>query len=299
MSRRFTLLSTCAIVGVLAAAVPDARADDAIQAEIALLKAQLRRLEAKVDAQERRDRAAKTAPRPKAEPAQVAAAPGVLVPASASGPLPTLIACPPGKICYKGITFTPGGFVALEDVFRSRFIGADIGTPYGAIPLNNNRAGHAQEFRFSARQSRISGLVEGQVDPATKLSAYGEFDFLGAAQTANSNESNSFNLRIRHLYGTIDRTDLGVHVLAGQTWSLATTNTIGIVPRKGGHPAHDRRAIRAGLRLGATAAASRRQGHHAGSRHRRLARRSGHDRVRYASIGLHLQSGGGRRRPVQ
>ena len=232
MSRRYALLSTCAMVGALAAFAPDARADDATQAEISALKAQLKRLEAKVDAQERRDRVAKSAPRPKGEPEQAAAAPGVLVPVSATGPLPTLIACPPGKICYKGLTFTPGGFVALEDVFRSRFIGADIGTPYGVIPLNNVRAGHAQEFRFSARQSRISGLLEGQVDPFTKLSAYGEFDFLGAAQTANSNESNSFNLRIRHLYGTIDRTDLGVHVLAGQNWSLATTNTVGIVPRK-------------------------------------------------------------------
>jgi hypothetical protein len=63
---------------------------------------------------------------------------------------------------------------------------------------------------------------------------YGEFDFLGAAQTANSNESNSYNPRIRHLYGTVDYdtgNGVGVHFLAGQTWSLVTLNSKGITPR--------------------------------------------------------------------
>ena len=75
-------------------------------------------------------------------------------------------------------------------------------------------------------------LTQGDVDPVTHLSGYGEVDFLGAAQTANSNESNSFNLRARHLYLTVDNDFFGAHLLAGQTWSLATMNTKGIVPRK-------------------------------------------------------------------
>jgi len=56
-------------------------------------------------------------------------------------------------------------------------------------------------------------------------------DFLGAAQTANSNESNSYNLRIRNMYTTIDWDSLGLQLLAGQNWSLATANTHGITPR--------------------------------------------------------------------
>ena len=65
------------------------------------------------------------------------------------------------------------------------------------------------------------------------LSMYGEFDFLGGAQTANSNESNSYNPRIRNVYGTVDWNmgDHGWHVLAGQNWSLVTLNNKGITPR--------------------------------------------------------------------
>ena len=154
---------------------------------------------------------------------------------STTEPPPTLpvmaSTCPPGKSCYKGITITPGGFLALETVYRDRFVGADMGTPFGIIPFNNVRAAHADEFRFSARQSRISGLVEGAVDSDTKLSGYAEFDFLSAAQTANLNESDSFTPRVRHLYAQVDRSDLGLHILAGQTWSLATMFTTGLQPR--------------------------------------------------------------------
>ena len=75
-------------------------------------------------------------------------------------------------------------------------------------------------------------LTQGDVDPVTHLAGYGEVDFLGAAQTANSNESNSFNLRVRHLYLTVDNDFFGAHLLAGQNWSLATMNTKGIIPRQ-------------------------------------------------------------------
>ena len=67
--------------------------------------------------------------------------------------------------------------------------------------------------------------------PETHLAMYGEFDFQAGARTANSNESNSFNPRIRHLYGTVDWDTYGLHLLAGQNWSLVTMNTKGITPR--------------------------------------------------------------------
>ena len=66
---------------------------------------------------------------------------------------------------------------------------------------------------------------------ATHAAFYGEFDFLGAAQTANSNESNSFTPRIRQLYGTVDWDYWGLHLLAGQNWSLVTMNSKGITQR--------------------------------------------------------------------
>ena len=121
---------------------------------------------------------------------------------------------------------------AADNCGPLHLLGADIGTPpFSNIPFANVPSSHAAEFRFSARQSRVSALMQGDVDPATHLAGYGELDFLGAAQTANSNESNSYNLRIRHLYATVDNDYFGAHLLAGQNWSLATTNTKGIMPR--------------------------------------------------------------------
>ncbi len=239
MQSRLRLLSTASLSCVLLAfGAGGARADESTAAEIALLKAQLRRLEAKVDSQDReRKQAAKAAAASRSGTA--ATERGTVVAAKAvgnqnygDGPTPLFVACPEKSLCYKGLTFTPGGFVALETVTRQHNLSADVDSPFGAIPFRQSRSGRLGEFRFSARQSRISGLVEGNPDPFTHISAYGEFDFLGAAQTANSNESNSYNPRIRHLYAAVDRSDYGLHFLAGQTWSLATMFTHGLDVRK-------------------------------------------------------------------
>ena len=152
-------------------------------------------------------------------------APGMVIPA---GAVPAFLTADK-KLQFGALTITPGGFVAAESVFRSRTEQADIGSQYQGIPFGP-QAG-TNEFRFSARQSRIAALVEAPITPSLLASAYGEFDFLGSGVTSNSNESNSFVPRIRHLYGTLDFADYGVHVLAGQTWSLATLNSKGITPR--------------------------------------------------------------------
>jgi hypothetical protein len=133
---------------------------------------------------------------------------------------------------FKGIHITPGGFLEMAGIYRSRYEGADMASSF-AIPFPNSHTGQVSEGRFSARQSRLSFLAQGKPSKDTTLSMYGEFDFLGGAQTANSNQSNSFNPRVRHLYATIDweRGDTGIHLLAGQTWSLVTMNTKGITPR--------------------------------------------------------------------
>ena len=133
---------------------------------------------------------------------------------------------------FKGIRLTPGGFLELAGVYRQHFQGADIATPF-AIPFGNTHNAYVNEGRFSARQSRVSLLAQGNANKNTVLSMYGELDFLGAAQTANANESNSFNPRVRHLYASADwqGEGLGVQFLAGQTFSLATMNDKGITPR--------------------------------------------------------------------
>jgi len=135
------------------------------------------------------------------------------------------------KIYYKGVTLTLGGFAAAEAVYRTRNNVADIGSNYSKIPYDNSVLAHTDELRGTARQSRISFLAQGNINPNLVASFYGELDFLAAPTTANSNESNSFSPRIRHMYGSLDWNDSGWHLLAGQNWSLVTMNGKGISPR--------------------------------------------------------------------
>jgi hypothetical protein len=129
------------------------------------------------------------------------------------------------------VTVTIGGFLASEGVYRSRNENTDIGSSFSGVPFSSSPYGHLSETRFTARQSRLTIMATGDVDSDTHLTFWNEMDFLGAAQTANSNESNSYNLRIRNMYTTIDWDSLGLQLLAGQNWSLATANTKGITPR--------------------------------------------------------------------
>jgi hypothetical protein len=135
------------------------------------------------------------------------------------------------KIYYKGITLTPGGFLEAAGIYRTKNEDSDLASNFAKLPLGNNAVGHTQELRGSARQSRISLLAQGNISDTTQAAFYVETDFLGAAQTANSNSTNSYNLRIRNVYGTLDWNASGWHLLAGQNWSLATMNTKGITPR--------------------------------------------------------------------
>lgn len=141
------------------------------------------------------------------------------------------------KIHFKGITVTLGGFAAAESVYRSRAEQADIGSTFSGIPFAGPASsasaanGRMSEWRMTARQSRVSALVQGSPDADTLLSMYGEFDFLGAAASANSNESNSYTPRVRALYGTADWNDLGLEFLFGQNWSLVTLTGSGMSPR--------------------------------------------------------------------
>jgi hypothetical protein len=129
------------------------------------------------------------------------------------------------------VTVTLGGFLASEGIYRSRSESADVGSSYNGVPFSSTPQSHLSETRFTARQSRLTVMAQGDVNSDTHLTFWNEMDFLGAAQTANSNESNSYNLRIRNMYTTIDWDSLGLSVLAGQNWSLATANTHGITPR--------------------------------------------------------------------
>jgi hypothetical protein len=130
------------------------------------------------------------------------------------------------------VKLTWGGFLAAESVYRQHNTVSDMGTPFTSIPYPFSPQYGEHEFHGSARASRLSLLVEGAVSPAEKLAGYYEMDFLGTGITSNYNQSNSWDLRLRQAFFTYDNSDSGFHFMAGQGWSMATQNTVGITPRK-------------------------------------------------------------------
>jgi hypothetical protein len=206
-------LLKCVLVGGMLVSAGQAFAGDDPTTEIRELKAKLKQLEQRVDDQGRKEKRIE---------ASALATPPTAYKAAPFDP------CPPGKVCYKGITLTFGGWVDLTGIYRTRNLASDTGSIYNFIPYAQSRNFFTPESRFSARQSRFSVLAEGNINPETKVQGYGEIDFEGAAQTANSVATNSYNPRMRQLSLELDRTDLGFHVLAGQSWSLNAPSKVGI-----------------------------------------------------------------------
>ncbi len=137
-----------------------------------------------------------------------------------------------GRFQLGGVSVQLGGFIEALAIERTRNETADFGSSFAAVPYPNTAAYHEPEFRGSARQSRFSVLIEGKPSTVVRVAGYYEMDFGAAGVSSNSNESNSYALRVRQVYATFDRADWGFHVLAGQAWSMLTLNRIGITPRQ-------------------------------------------------------------------
>lgn len=132
----------------------------------------------------------------------------------------------PLALHYKGITITPGGFLAAETVRRSRALGADVNTPFNSVTMPGASQSTLSEFFGSGRQSRVSMLAEGRLN-MVKLSGYVETDFLSSGITSNNNQSNSYTLRQRQAWGQA-AFDNGWTFTGGQMWSLVTETTHGV-----------------------------------------------------------------------
>jgi hypothetical protein len=132
----------------------------------------------------------------------------------------------PMALHYKGITITPGGFLAAETVYRNHALGSDINTPFNAIPYSGASQTNLSEFFGSGRQSRVSLLAEGKLDSA-KLTGYFEADFLSSGITSNNNESNSYGLRQRQVWAQAALKN-GWSFTGGQMWSLVTETKKGL-----------------------------------------------------------------------
>src|SRR5580700_5317247 len=132
----------------------------------------------------------------------------------------------PLALHYKGITITPGGFLAAEFVRRSRALAADVNTPFNSLTVPGASQSGLSEFFGSGRQSRISMLAAGRLQSAT-LSGYVEADFLSAAASSNNNQSNSYSLRQRQAFAQVAFND-GFSITGGQMWSLLTETKHGM-----------------------------------------------------------------------
>ena len=130
------------------------------------------------------------------------------------------------------VKLTWGGFFSADAIWRQHSMVMDSNTTFNAIPYPFSPLYGENEFRASARQSRISLLVEGPLTATQKLSGYFEMDFQGAAPTANFNLTNGWTPRLRQGFFAYDNVDWGFHFLAGQAWSLVTQDTVDMTARK-------------------------------------------------------------------
>ena len=137
-----------------------------------------------------------------------------------------------GRFQLGGLSIQLGGFLDATAIVRSRNLVGDLSSNWNAIAYRQSPLYHEPEFRGSARGSRLALLMEGRPSAASRVDGYVETDFQSSGISSNSNESNSYTLRVRQAYATYDNSSLHFHVLGGQAWSLLTLNRIGIVPRE-------------------------------------------------------------------
>jgi hypothetical protein len=225
--RRSTTVAAAvaAVLGALGAPVVMAQTESGNAGEIQTLRTQVQALQQALDRLQARQ----------AETDAKAAA------AAQSGPPPTtavqgasLQSATPSSGVHAGpVTLTFGGYTELATIYRNHNETADVGSNFNtSIPYPNSPNEHLSEFRESARQSRITMLAQSPHDGPYVAEGYFEMDFLGAAPTANSVESNSYNLRMRNIYGTFADKNIGFYMLAGQSWSLVTLDSKGMEARQ-------------------------------------------------------------------
>src|SRR3984893_13229428 len=88
--------------------------------EIRLLKAKLKQLEQRVEDQGRKEK-------------QIEARANASMPPAYKASPSAFDPCAAGKVCYKGVTLTFGGWVDLTGIYRTRNLASDTGSVYNFI----------------------------------------------------------------------------------------------------------------------------------------------------------------------
>jgi hypothetical protein len=252
---RQALLSATALA-LTAMGSAGAFADDtdrlaSIEKQIKALQAELRHVKAESAERDRQLKAAQAAamhaPPPPVStmpvippgyalvPATPGSTPGSVVLAKAVAPPEKKL--PIGTFQVGAVNVTLGGFLEGASIYRSRNEVTDITSNWTTgIPFRNSQLYHEPEVRESARRSTVQALADARPDEVTDIEGFVQADFQGGAPTSNSNESNAFIPRLLQGWAEYTRSDLGVTVLAGQSWSLLTMNQVGINPLRVNNP---------------------------------------------------------------
>jgi hypothetical protein len=233
-----SLLSRTLIAASVLAAAPALAQDaatDKLQRQIDALQRQLQNVQHQIAETKKHPEAARPAASPAAPVAATPAAPSGTwyVAAPAPAPASALMPTKGPATWWSGIKVSlAGSFIALDGVWRQHNeISSGASDPaFSTLPFPNSPLWSENELRASAQQSRLAIKISGDIDPAQHLAAYWENDWLGAGVTANSRESNSYNMRMRQAWVSYDNDNWHSHFLAGQSWSLLTQNKAGILP---------------------------------------------------------------------
>jgi len=132
----------------------------------------------------------------------------------------------PVTIHYRGINITPGGYAEAAFIRRTHALGADLPTPFNSVPMPGASQDSMPEFFGSGRQSKVTAFVDGRFK-GVDLSSYVSADFLSAGVTSNSNQTNSYTLRLRQAWAQA-KFGSGWTISGGQMWSLVTENGQGL-----------------------------------------------------------------------
>ena len=230
------LLSGTVLASIFVAApalAQDAQTDQ-MQRQINALQKQLQALQSQVTETKHQAKAAQQSAQTAQENAQTAQQTVQNIPAglyNADVALPTKAAAAPSW--FGGIHVSlAGSFIAMEGVWRqhNEVSSGASDPPFSTLPFHNSVLYFENENRYSAQQSRLAIRASGDIDPTQHLTAYWENDWLGAGVTANSRESNSYNLRMRQAWLFYDNENWHSKFLAGQAWSMLTANRVGILP---------------------------------------------------------------------
>src|ERR1700761_6120361 len=134
---------------------------------------------------------------------------------------------PLGSFKFGDAILELGGFVDLENIYRTTNTQSNIATNLGGFPYNNTPQGRVSEFRTTAQFSRLSFKVQNSFR-GNHITAFVEGDFSGNDAPGVYQSVNPHTNRLRLYFMDLKRGKW--EILGGQTWSWLTPNREGIGP---------------------------------------------------------------------